>query len=91
MIKPMDRNQIPTVSAVRQLVEEHSTAPPAELSSTANLFQLEIIDSFGMIELIEALESRFGLSFEAEDLTNENFASIAGIADLIDRRRGLAA
>ena len=82
---------MPTVSAVRRLVEEHSTTPSTELSSTANLFQLEIIDSFGMIELIEALESRFALSFEAEDLTNENFATIAGIADLVDRRRGRAA
>lgn len=87
----MDAKRMPTVSAVRHLVEEHSAAPATSFSNTANLFQLEIIDSFGMIELIEALESKFGLSFETEDLTNENFATVSGIADLIDRRRARAA
>jgi acyl carrier protein len=45
-----------------------------------DLLALGVIDSHGIVELVVFLKKRFGLSVADEDLTPENFASIASIA-----------
>ncbi|HZO37496.1 MAG TPA: acyl carrier protein [Solirubrobacteraceae bacterium] len=44
-----------------------------------DLLNLGIVDSHGIIELVSYLESEFEISIDDEDLTPENFASIASI------------
>ena len=41
------------------------------------------IDSFGIIELIEEIESNFGIAFKNEHLSEENFSSVESLARVI--------
>lgn len=45
-----------------------------------DLLALGVIDSHGIVELVAFFEQRFGVTVADEDLTPENFASIASIA-----------
>jgi len=44
------------------------------------------LDSVGMLELVAALEERFSIRFEGEDLDARNFMTIAGLERLVARR-----
>lgn len=58
------------------------------LQDNDQLIELGIIDSMGIITLLSFLEEQFNLQIPAEELVPENFATIATIATLIDRRLG---
>jgi acyl carrier protein len=45
------------------------------------------IDSLGFVELKTQAERRFEVTISDDDFTPENFATIASLASLIDRRR----
>lgn len=45
-----------------------------------------ILDSLGLMDLVSFLEKRFGIAIEDEDLTSENFRTVAAIQQLVDRR-----
>lgn len=45
-----------------------------------------LIDSLGILKLIAFLEEQYNLSFEEEDITAENFATINRIVDLVQKR-----
>lgn len=65
-------------------------APHRELSPTENYFEAEVIDSFAVIELIEALETSFGCRFDDRDFQDRRFSSIAGLAEIIvEKTRGV--
>ena len=46
-----------------------------------------IIDSMGIVELIGELESVFLIRFSAEDLQSEQFQTVRGLIEVIDRLR----
>ena len=46
-----------------------------------------LIDSFAVVEILDFLEKRFDIVFDPEDLTGENFDSIAAIAGLVRKRQ----
>lgn len=50
-----------------------------------------IIDSFGVIELVEFLETQFGLSVADLELVPENFDSVNRLTAYILRKRGVLA
>jgi acyl carrier protein len=47
------------------------------------------IDSLGFVELKTQVEHRFGIAIPDDDFTPENFSTLASLAGLIERRRGL--
>ena len=51
-----------------------------------NYFEADAVDSFGIIELIEAIETHFAFSFGATDFQDRRFATIAGLAEIVDER-----
>ncbi len=51
-----------------------------------SLLESGIVDSLGVLELIEFLERTFGISITEEDLLPENFDSIARMAGLVHRK-----
>lgn len=61
-------------------------AREAPLSDEDQLIEKGIIDSMGIMSLLSFLEEKFSLQIPGEDLLPENFASIATITNLIDRR-----
>jgi acyl carrier protein len=48
-----------------------------------NLFESGILDSMGIVALISYLEEKLKITIEPEEITEENFASIAAIDKLI--------
>ncbi|HEX7292184.1 MAG TPA: phosphopantetheine-binding protein [Conexibacter sp.] len=51
-----------------------------------DLLALGVIDSHGILELVAFLERRFGLPVADEDLTPENFSSIASIERFVSSK-----
>ena len=51
---------------------------------TGNYFEAGLIDSFAVIELVEAVESQFGIRFTEANFQYRRFTSILGLAEIID-------
>jgi len=47
-----------------------------------------LVDSHGLMELVAFIEGRYGVAVADDDLTPENFTSLATIAALVEARRG---
>ncbi len=54
-----------------------------QLDEEDNLIDSGILDSLGMVKMITHLEEEYGIDVEADEMTPENFRSIASIAALI--------
>jgi acyl carrier protein len=61
--------------------------PNVELGEDDKFLELGLIDSLGFVELVEEVQSRFGVAVEDIEITEENFGSIAALADFIERKR----
>jgi acyl carrier protein len=60
----------------------------ATMDASTPLFgELPELDSLGVVELAVALENRFGIEVDDEDVTGEVFATIGGLADFVAERR----
>ena len=49
----------------------------------AHIYELGIVDSVGVVELIGFVESTFDIELQEEDLFSEQFTSINGIAAIV--------
>jgi len=58
------------------------------IDPTDNLLAKGIVDSHGVMELVAFLEERYGISVRDEDLTPENFESVARIEEFVARKQG---
>jgi acyl carrier protein len=56
-------------------------------SPTVDLIDMGLVDSVSLVELLLALEQRFGMSFPLENLEMDDFRSITSIAEMIKRSR----
>ncbi len=50
------------------------------------LLETGILDSMQTMQLVTELEAEFGITFEADDLSNFNFNSVDAICSLIEAR-----
>lgn len=57
-------------------------APEPELSE--NYFEAGLIDSFGIILLIEDVEQEFGIQFTDTHFQDRRFSTINGLAEIIN-------
>jgi acyl carrier protein len=55
-----------------------------------NLLSKGIVDSHGVMELVGFLEERYGITVGDEDLSPENFESVASIEAYVQRKNGQA-
>lgn len=51
---------------------------------TKNYFEAGLIDSFGIIELIEDIESEFNINFQENNFQDRRFSTIQGLAEIIE-------
>jgi acyl carrier protein len=61
--------------------------PGLELGDEDRLLDLGVVDSLGFVEIVEEVQSRYGVSVRDTDITEENFGSIAAIASFVEARR----
>jgi acyl carrier protein len=53
-----------------------------------DLLATGIIDSHGVMELVQFLEHHYGVSISDEELTPENFQSLARIEEFVTQKQG---
>jgi acyl carrier protein len=70
---------------MRSFMEENFLymRPDVELSDSDQFLALGVIDSLGFVELVEEVQSRYGLAIEDVEITEENFGSIEAIATFV--------
>jgi len=61
--------------------------PGIELRDADQFLTLGIVDSLGFVELVEEVQSRYGVTVEDVDITEENFGSIDAITGYVERKR----
>ncbi len=61
--------------------------PLAAASDGASLLTRGIVDSLGMVDIICFLEEAMNIDIDDEDLTPENFDSLANIAALVHSKK----
>jgi acyl carrier protein len=59
------------------------------LDVNESLIEGGIIDSLGVVEIVEYIEKAFGITVGEEDLVPENFDTLAAIQTFISRRISL--
>jgi acyl carrier protein len=76
-------------SEIRTYVEENFLYlhPGIELGDGDEFLTLGIVDSLGFVELVEEVQSRYGVTVDDIDITEENFGSIDAIAAYVERKR----
>ena len=57
----------------------------------ASLLREGIIDSLGVVELVEFLQAQFQLKVEQQEVRPDNFDSVAKMAAFVRRKRGATA
>jgi acyl carrier protein len=82
-----DRERV--LTDLRAFVEDNYLylRPDLELADTDNLLELGLIDSLGFVELVEEVQTRYGVSVTDVEITEDNFGSIRGLADYVERKR----
>jgi acyl carrier protein len=60
--------------------------PDLQLGDADSLLGLGVIDSLGFVELVEEVQSRYRVSVGDEEITEDNFGSIAAIARYVEAR-----
>ena len=57
-----------------------------ELELEENFFEIGLIDSFGVIELIAELEEEFKITFDQLDFQDRRFSSINGLTIIVSAK-----
>ncbi len=63
---------------------------PGQFGDDASLLDHGIIDSLGVMELVSFVTTHYHIEVEPQDVTPENFDTIARLARFIDRHRPAA-
>jgi acyl carrier protein len=77
---------------IRSYIEDNYLylRPDVELGDRDGFLELGIIDSLGFVELVEEVQSRYGVAVDDLEITEENFGSIEAIVGFIDAKRQAA-
>jgi acyl carrier protein len=61
--------------------------PGLELADDDALLAAGVVDSLGFVELVEEVQSTYGVEVSDIEITEENFGSIAAIARFVERKQ----
>jgi acyl carrier protein len=78
-------NLVSAKDLVNHIRENLLTEPYDGLDMATNLFDTGILDSFGVIELVDFIEKNCGIKLEQKHLKLENFASVNAIVEFLSR------
>ena len=77
----MKRNEIKNI--INHFISEIINDNDLEISNSSKLISDQIIDSLGVIEIVNNLESKFNIVVEQSELVIENLDSIDAMKDYI--------
>ena len=78
-----------TRAELRRMIEENFLYlyPGVEVGDGDDLLALGVLDSLGFVELVEHVQTSYGITVADIEITEENFGSIAAIADYVQSKR----
>ncbi len=77
------------IAEVRQLlVSVLGSEVVDSIEDDDRFFDDHLVDSLQLIEIVDGFQSRFGIEVSGEDLSPENFGSVAGMATFLTNRSG---
>jgi len=89
MIDKAENNQIEP--AIREFIATRLlySGEGFTYADDAPLLREGIIDSLGVVELVEFVQIRFGVKVEQSEVRPENFDSVSKLAAFVRRKKGL--
>jgi acyl carrier protein len=75
--------QVNTVDIENKLIDYFKEKVDTVVDSDTLLLEEKVIDSMGVIEVVAFLEETYKVEFMDDDLTVDNFKTIASISNLI--------
>jgi acyl carrier protein len=69
------------------IVSRFPAARARKLTDDAPLLDSGVIDSLGILALAEFITRELGIALDDDDLTPENFESVAALATFLSRKR----
>jgi acyl carrier protein len=77
------------VAEVRQLLASVAGSDVVDsIEDGDRFFDDRLMDSLQLMEIVDDFQNRFGIEVSGEDLSPENFGSIAAMAKFLASRRG---
>ena len=70
----------------RFVFEKFPLAKSRGLEDSSQLLEEGVLDSLGILELVDYLKGELGVTVEDDDLVPENFASIDAITTFVDSK-----
>ena len=85
----MSRNSSDVAARIRAYIREVFlyAQPDLELGDGDRLLQRGIIDSMGVMELLEFLQEEFGVTVADEEVLEQNLGTIQGLTAFVVRKR----
>jgi D-alanine--poly(phosphoribitol) ligase subunit 2 len=71
------------------LIQSEVLDTTSPLSAQSDLFEAGL-DSMGIMQLLLAIENRFGVAMDPADLSRENFSTVEKIAKLVAEKQSAA-
>ena len=76
-----------TRDQIRQFIfEKFPLAKSRSLEDSSALLEEGVLDSLGILELVEYLQTELGVNVEDDDLVPENFASVDAITAFVESK-----
>lgn len=72
---------------VRKFLSEAYQVNPDDLSVDTNLIEAGIVDSSGILELIDFLETEFSILVSDEEIADDHFETIQNILNFIESKQ----
>jgi len=78
------------LNRVREFVRQNFlyASPDAQLADSDQLLEAGVVDSMGVIEMLEFIQHEFGVTVPDEDVTEANLGSMSAIAAYVVARSG---
>ena len=70
------------------ILEEFVPDGDIDVEDDTNLLEEEVVDSLGIFTLVSFIESKFGVSIEAEEVNLDNFETLSSITKLVESKLG---
>jgi acyl carrier protein len=78
-----------TLDEITDLLAMTLAVDGAALDASTQLFgSLPELDSMAVVELVVAIEQRFGIRIDEDEITAEAFETVGSLAELVDAKRG---
>ena len=71
------------LSLIRTFLIDQLYVDPADLARSRDLLEEGVIDSLGLMVLVEYLQQQRAIEFDPEEIVHANFRTIESIADLV--------